>query len=536
MIPTQSLSSSGPKRFNSGARLYTDPFAEFQQTKQESLRSAPSVSVLPLLPSGGIDESPFPVGESAFPIEGDNAASPVGDEGSAGDVLLHERYQVIEERGGEVVYQQETDIVYNEGFTHAEQHEYFTDQPTELEDQQFDREDDFGVASTDQATAGSTVNENDISRLYASESTTTDDQRLLEATVPDLGGTSEWQTTRPVLPPVRVTSPMSRTPLGPQGTELSAIDPVEETGLSGYSYLNRGVGETPLVTQISIPRKESRDEWFGENAGEDQEERTTPLQQTSSVEASLLGHPVAGGTKASTNLPPLLEFTETLTYLKSQTSPTSQDAIISVQRVINQCVDLSIVKEDPTVRTLFCEAMEAVSFNEGPLRNAAKDAVNVLVECLEESSIVGESEEDRTTATAALGALWNLTFTNSSGDQLDVELIASTKRAMLSFPDDGDVQTNASGLLINLATDRQGQRQVLNLGCIDALVNSVKAHQDNVSLIEHTCQLLAMISARKDLRSQLPPKYSATVLDIASRIHDPSVQRWYNWLKSLNKV
>ena len=101
------------------------------------------------------------------------------------------------------------------------------------------------------------------------------------------------------------------------------------------------------------------------------------------------------------------------------------------------------------------------------------------------------------------------------------------------FPTDADVQSNGSGLLVNLASDRMGQRQLLNMGCIDALVAAVKVHQDNNALIEHTCQLLSMIASRKDLKAQLPIGYCRSVVDIASRSDDGSVKRWGNWLKSL---
>jgi hypothetical protein len=419
------------------------------------------------------------------------------------------------------VYRHETEVVSHDGYVHREDHEYFTEQPTELHEP----ETEYGVVGTDQATSGSTVNDNDISRMYQSESATVeDDQRYLEATVPDLN--SGWETTRPVLPHVHVTSP-----LGPQGTELSAIDPVEETGLSGTSYLNRGTGDTPLVTRISLPRKESRDNWFGHSIDEDSQ---IP-NKSSSVEISILGHPV-GIKKNARSMPPLEEFTETLTYLKTHAATTSsQDAIVSVRRAINQCVDLAVVKEDPAARALFCEAIEAVSFSEGSIREAAKEAVSVLVECLEESSIIGDTDEDRTTATAALGALWNLTFT-ARDEGNDLDLLNSTKKAMLSFPHDEEVQTNASGLLINLAADRQGQRHVLNLGLVDALVSAVQLHDDNPNLVEHACQLLAMISARKDLREQLPAKYYNIVIDVAAKFDDPSVTRWCNWLKSLTKA
>jgi hypothetical protein len=199
-------------------------------------------------------------------------------------------------------------------------------------------------------------------------------------------------------------------------------------------------------------------------------------------------------------------------------------------------MDLAIVREDPINRRLFCEALEVASFSEGPLKEAAREAVSVLVECLDESSLAGEAtDDDRCTASSALGALWNLTFSKDEAADLSavIEMLNSTKRAMLTFPDDPEIQGNAAGLLVNLAADRQGQRQLLNLGVIDTLIAAIKLHEDNSALLEHTCQLLSMIAARRDLKSQLPTEYVQTVIFYASKSDDPSVRRWANWLKNL---
>ncbi len=472
-----------------------------------SVTNIPVAPTLLLLPGSLGQDSQFPIEHEANPEA--EASSPQIDvfhtnapdtgfnspRSKTHHVIARERHEVIEEQAGDVVYHHETEIVYvDDGRVHTEEHEFFTEQPTELTGFEHN---EIPIVGTDEATAGSAE---------------TSEKGYLEVTVPHLHGGDEWQTTRPVLPPVNLMS----SPLGPHGTELSAIDPVEETGLSAT---------TPLVTQISLPRKESRDDWFTD-------EPSSQVQKTPSVEISILGHPV-GAQKSAKSLPPLEEFTATLEYLRAQDSNSSSHALVSVRRAITQCVDLGIVKDEPVARALFCEAMEAVSFNEGPLREAAMDAVGILMDCLDESSVLADTEEDRISASAALGALWNLTFT-SKGEVSDSDILNAAKKAMLSFPHDEDVQVNASGLFVNLAADKHSQERVLNLGCMEALVAAVTTHPDNVSLVEHACQLMTMISARRDLRQQLPSAYREAVLEVAGTLDDPGVKRWCNWLKSLS--
>ena len=230
-----------------------------------------------------------------------------------------------------------------------------------------------------------------------------------------------------------------------------------------------------------------------------------------------------------------------LTTLSSIKSDGASSSVLAVQTAINQCaVDVSIVREDPVNRALFCEAMEAVSFCDGPLRDAARDAVSVLVDCIDESSI-GDADDDklnRTATASALGALWNMSFTNSdsqpaTSNQSTIDLITSTKKAMVMFPTDSAVQSNALGVLVNIATDRQGQRQLVNLGCIDAVVAAVKLHKSVDSIVENASQLLSMIGSRKDLRSQIPTGYYKAVAEIALKSSDGSVRRWGNWLQGL---
>lgn len=482
--------------------MYTDPFAEIQGRKPEVIQTVPSVPAFPIMP--GMNDSVFPVSGDSFPVEGENTQD--YSDGHVGEAVQ------------ENVYEPEPEVP-------QEVPQYFTEQPTELHEQPYEEE----MIGTDEATAGSTTNDADVSRYYASEVA----EPELEATVPDLA--TDWHKTRPVLPPRSPRTPPSEARLAQQGTEISAIDPIEETGLSGMSYLNRDSGETPLMTRHSLPRKESRDNWI---VSDDQR---FSVDEVSSVEISILGHPTAGGPatfpakgKSSAALAPVVEFADTLVALKKDSTSQGRHAVSTVGRVISQCVELDIVRKHPINRTLFCEAIEAVSFHEGPVRDAAKEAVNLLVECLEESSLVAEGEDDRSTASAALGALWNLTFAKDEAtDDGMIGLIGSTKKAMMMFPQDAEVQTNAAGLLVNLAADKHGQREVVNLGCVEALVAGVKAHPDKTILLEHACQILAMIAARKELRAQLPLKYTSAVLDIAGKHEDPSVKRWSNWLKSL---
>jgi len=483
MTPAQ-MPGSAPKRFSAGRRsLYTDPFAEIQggsptEPVPETDVSMKRSSLLPpTIGSFNSFESPFPVGETPFPIGEANEEIP------AQPVVTHESYEYTENVNGHVeTFKTEVDTVQDDHGYHQEiRNEFFVDEghdSTHLyPHEEHDHAEEPQHAAVHQAD---------------------------ETTIPRQHSTSM----------IPVVSPRQ----SPPGSELRAMATGRDTVFS--SSMDETRYDRPET--VILPKA---DEWF--NEGQAQYVDQNPAGE-SGVETSILGHPVL---PEEPTRGPYDEFSAMLEGIKSGGDQTS---LVAVQTAIVNCLDL--VRENPVNKVLFCEAIEAVSFNDGPLREAAKEAVPVLVELLEESSL-GDAEDrlNKSTTSSALGALWNLTF-KTSEEMSVVELISLAKRAMESFPDDGSVQSNGSGLLVNLAVDRNGQRNVLNLGCLDALVNAVQNHPDNDTLIEHTCQLLSMIASRKDLKPLLPKSHCRVVAEVAQTRTDPSVRRWGGWLKTLTGV
>ena len=554
MIPGPTADAGGPKRFASGRRsLYTDPFVELQGRKPDSapMGRTPSVPIISagLLPPmsdaslGGaaapfpIEAVPFPIEESTTPDEpasqtgwattgSDEAHSDTVVQGSdEGLVVTQESYTYTDTVHGHIeTYREEIEVVRQATgeIVHQEHYQYFTEQPTELYTEP-SREDNKQPSPYLSATQPLIPASPDNSFSPRGRS-----PRLRSRSG---GSASQFP----------LSTPVSDVRLATHPTELSAIDPVEELGLTTSSRLH--MGATPWVTRAMLPRSDS--DWFQTQRRESEDDQThsprNPASSSRHCDISILGHPVgrpivfpSSVEEKRSPLSAKAELTETLVSITEGAG--GEGSVVAIQRAISQAVDLAFVKEDPDSRALFCEAIEAVSFNEGPLREAAMEAVTVLVDCLEESVLAGgDAEVDRSTASSALGALWNLSFNEGNGDSTTVptvDLINSAKQAMLAFTDDPVVQTNASGLLVNLASDRQGQREVLNTGCLEALVEAVSTHSDNVALLEHTCQLLAMIASRKDLRAQLPKQYCVQVLPIADQCSDTSVRRWANWLRS----
>lgn len=342
----------------------------------------------------------------------------------------------------------------------------FIEQPTELY-----IDDNLGDrGSTDEATYGSDEGPPPV--------------LVLEETVPQLPAT------RIDLPPHEVGSPalstfaLQQTPRSAlRGVEISAIDQVDQIA-GGF------------------------------------DEEVSP-------EISILGHPVGPPhvfpSEGRTSLVGGTLY-ETLTSVKEDHS---SDQVLAIKRVIAQCVDLSLIlKED---RAFFCETIEAVSFHEGPLRDAAQEAVTVLVDLL-------ENEEDPKTASSALGALWNLTSSSATDNIFeDDQLVHVSRKTMLAFPESPDVQGNATGVLVNLsaAEDVSIKKKLLHLGCIEAIVSAVTRHSANSLVLEHACQLLSILAANRELKTHLNSEHIRTVLDIASKSRDPSVKRWTAWLAKL---
>ena len=480
------IPGSAPKRFSAGRRsLYTDPFAEIQgvSPSEPVPENDPSMKRSSLLPptlgSFNSFDSPFPLGESPFPVGETNDEAPVQP------VVTHESYEYSEQVNGHVeTFKTEVDTVQDDhGYHQQIRNEFFVDEA------------------------------HDATELYAPHQAEPYPDELSQPTVETHG---TYQTDDMVIPRQHSTSmiPVISPRQSPPGSELRAIAASGDAGFSSsMDEPEEVIAETVLLPQSL----DERDEWFHEN-------QHAEAPGESGVEISILGHPVNENRQFD-------EFSAVLEGIKSSGDHTS---LVAVQNAISNCLDL--VRENPINRVLFCEAIEAVSFNDGPLREAARDAVPVLVELLEESGL-GEFERNhnKCTTSAALGALWNLTF-KTSEDMSIVELISLAKRAMETFPDDASVQCNGSGLLVNLAVDRNGQRNVLNLGCLEALVNAVQNHPDNDTLIEHTCQLLSMIASRKDLKPLLPKSFCKIVSDIAQTRTDPSVLRWGGWLRNLTGV
>ena len=480
------IPDSAPKRFSAGRRsLYTDPFAEMQgsspvETLPDHESSAKRTSLLP--PTIGsfnsFESSPFPVGESPFPVGETN------EEHLVQPVVTHETYEYSEQVNGHMeTFKTEVDTVRDDHGYHQEiRNEFFTDEGGQ-----------------------------DSTHLYPSEPHQYH-QETVQPSTDDMMIPRQHSTSM-----IPVVSPRQ----SPPGSELRAI----ATGVDTvFSNSMDETGEMRAETVLLPRNSQEEEEWFND---QHQPQLDNPMSNNESgVETSFLGHPVVAEQQRSFD-----EFSAVLEGIKSTGDQTS---IVAVQTAIVNCLDL--VRENPTNRVLFCEAIEAVTFNDGPLREAARDAVPVLVDLLEESSL-GDMDDhiNVSTTSSALGALWNLTL-KATEDMSVVELISLAKRAMESFPDDGAVQTNGSGLLVNLAVDRNGQRNLLNLGCLDALVAAVQKHPENDTLIEHTCQLLSMIASRKDLKTLLPKSQCKTVSDIAQSRSDPSVRRWGGWLKNLTGV
>ena len=479
------IPGSAPKRFSAGRKsLYTDPFAELQggtptEPIPENDVSMKRSSLLPpTIGSFNSFDSPFPVGESPFPVGETNEGLP------SQPVVTHESYEYSEQVNGHVeTFKTEVETVQDDhGFHQEIRNEFFVDEGQ------------------------------DATQLYPPQPHHSHEHEIHEEPVHHVEDTTiPRQHSTSMIP---VISPRQ----SPPGSELRALATGHHE--SAFSSSMDETANDARPETVLLPR---HDEWFHEGDGQQYAEHHAPVGE-SGVETSILGHPVpeesVGGQYD--------EFSAILEGIKSGGDKTS---VLAVQTAIGNCLDL--VRENPVNRVLFCEAIEAVSFNEGPLREAAREAVPVLVELLEESSL-GDTDDiaNKSTTCSALGALWNLTF-QASEEMSVVELISLAKRSMESFPDDGSVQSNGSGLLVNLAVDRSGQRNVLNLGCLDALVTAVQNHPENDTLIEHTCQLLSMIASRKDLKSLLPKSHCRTVVEVALSRNDPSVRRWAGWLKNL---
>lgn len=252
-------------------------------------------------------------------------------------------------------------------------------------------------------------------------------------------------------------------------TEISGIEQQEDP--TGFSSINR-------TNSLGGP-------WFEEKA-----------------DISILGHP--------SDLGPV-SFPS-----HGRTSSSSLDVLrtgdtLAVRSFISE--SLATV-DDFKDRALFCQVVEAASFTNPSLRDSADEAVSVLLSCID--------SEDQTTTASALGAIWNLS-SDVSADK--GQLVQSARQAMTLFPLDSAVQKNALGVLVSLMTDRELEPQIA--ACIDCVLAAVRTHKTEQSIIEHACQLMAMIRHK----SLIPTSYYKFVADTACEHADPAVRRWGTLLR-----
>jgi hypothetical protein len=319
------------------------------------------------------------------------------------------------------------------------------------------------------------------------------------------------------------------TPIQP----VARLDQTEDpSGFADLSVINR-LGSGALQSRNSLEMSG----WFAEQPVHETHQETTythhthtetysgeteatTYSETTRVDISILGHPLPEG-------PLTFPSTGRINVNDLIRSSSAEQ----LQRAISDCA--LVVRNDPSNRALFCEAMEEVTFAEGRMRQTAAEAVPILVSCLEESLEYEDDPErsllNRSSVASAIGALWNL---HDEEVGLSTEnIISVAKRAMDAFPNDAQVQCNSVGLLIQITANAPSG--VVSQGCLSSLVAAVEAHPNNDELLEQVCQVLAMIAARKDLKDQLPLQYCRTVADIAHGTSDPAVTRWVNWLERL---
>ena len=513
MMNGPSASGAGPKRFSvSGRASYTDPFAELQAPREQSRLSTTAFDLFPRT----ADLSAFPV-EDNHPVNFVDQNTELYEKGSDETVVpreyetyeqsyqpaqhTDESYQtqpVIVEHTVER-YMEETTIhqtqkvigpnlvvkdhtseypAHGEVFENRSKYEGHESHPGEYDFDDTEGYDTYPNGRRDDLTQGA-----------SKESITPElnEPRVRVGSIGNLSSIRGGQTPR--------TSPLD------SDTRLSRIETLEDPGLTVVSGVSR-------VNSLAAPA----DNWF---AGENE------------AEISILGHPTEAGPvyfpskgRYTNNVEENAEFETHVDTLGATSS------VLEVRSALAHC--MVAVSGHPANRALFCQAAEAASFSQGPMRDAAQEATSVLLSCLNDSSLDLEDEAlNRTATIAALGALWNM----SSSGESTLEVIKAAKKAMVMFPADPDVQTNALGVLVSLAADRSAQRQIINLGCLDCVIAAVRAHPDTDSVVEHACQILAMFA--KDLRAQVPPGYCRLAAETAARSQDPGVRRWGEWLSSL---
>ena len=453
--------------------MYTDPFAEMQGNQSVmSEKSRLSTSHFDLFPQSQIgDDTPFPIDdttEQESQLRGVPAASDTYYQEEA--PLQRETHEV-----DRVHYEESQRVIYETTLAddNASENVAYIESITAAYPESHVANDEFNGHKQQE---------------YIPDAAQSDSKR---DETPDLsvpGGASPWDgrhnsiafsSIRGITP--RTSPPDSELRLLTHPTEISGIDPVDDvTGLSG--------GVSRVNSMALAP------DWLQDDA-----------------DISIMGHPTAEGPISFPSRGrPVSSFGSQCLALKSGAS------VLAVRSAISE----SCVK-DPENRALFCEAMEAVSFNEGPLREAAREAVSVLVDCIDESCQEGSNAG----TASALGALWNISPATERSS-----LLASTKKAMEMFPNDSQVQTNALGVLVSICSDSK-KLLVANTSIFECVIAAVDAHTNVDTIVEHACQLLAMVS--KDVA--LPSHFYAKAIQAARINADPAVQRWGKFLASAKK-
>ena len=407
--------------------MYADPFAELQGRKSDITTPAPSIPVLPIMPSISGTDSSFPVSEEAFPVEGENAFV--------------------------------ADIDANTNTADSQQVEISSDQPYSI--------DSFNQQAT----------ELDLQahETYESHYTVTEHAYGYE---------------------------------GAQRQELYAEES-HETHKRIESHVEHHVDlHVNDDEDISVPQ----DETIQMDQRHDEPE----------IRMESRDHYTSG---AHTVEDPAAEFIELLLSLH-------HDSELSVvNRLIAHAITLDIAREDPVTRTSFCEAIELVTFRNKFAGQEFINAMEVMLDCLTQACTLPDSDEDRKTAVVSLGALWNLTFTEEQ--PVDVAKLATCARnAMDTFSYDSVALINATGLLVNLVCMEQGRYEILNLGLPDIVLSAINTHPADPQLLEHACQLFAILSSNES-RSKLSPTTCASAIKASELSADRSVLRWHRLLKRM---
>jgi hypothetical protein len=408
--------------------MYADPFAELQGRKADIATPAPSLPVLPLMPSISGTDSSFPVSEEAFPVEGENA--PVKEV----DALSN------------TVDSQQVEISSVQPYST----ESFHQQATELDLQTHDTyESHYTVKEQAYAYGGETRQE------FYEELSQGSHARV-------------------------------------QAHPATRVD------------INEAV-----VEEVCLPQDET--------IQMDQRHDEAEIEIENNDNYTSGAHPFED---------PAAEFIELLDALGYHSD------LSVINRVISHAIALDIAREDPITRTFFCEAIELVTFRTKFSGQLFTDMVNVLLDCLTQACTSPDSDEDRKTAAASLGALWNLTFSEDQPFGV-VKLATCARRAMETFAYDNVSLINATGLLVNIVCTKEGRNEFFNLGIHETVIRAISSHHSDSELLGHVCQIFAILSYSDDSRSKVPQESCASIIKASELCDDQSIHPWKGLLKRI---